>query len=130
MNALRNIHAVLAPAAVLVDTQPTSPHPRVTSQGAVLGTLDMRKWRSTIRAVDERILEAVGAGLFEMQHEERLAVTDRFDNGPECLETVGNWRETRIPSMIRSRLDRREATVEVEQEVRLRLYRRVTQSLN
>jgi hypothetical protein len=126
VHALRNIHAALAPAGLLVDTQPLAPHPPVAADGTELGTLDMSEWLGTIRAVDERVAEAVRAGLYEMQHEERFMVSDAFDNGPECLETVGTWRETRVPPLLASQLETTQAPVTVEQEVRLRLLCRAT----
>jgi uncharacterized protein related to proFAR isomerase len=108
-----------------VDTQPLSPHPPVAADGADLGTLDMREWLDTIRAVDDLVAEVVDAG-HEEQHEERLVVTDTFDNGPECLETVSSWRQTRVPASLVSRLEASQVPVTVEQEVRLRLLRCAT----
>jgi len=128
VHALRNVHAALTPGGFVVDTQPLSPHPRVAADSAELGTLDMREWADTIRAVDERINEAVGAGLFDMQHEERFVVTDAFDTGAQCLETISNWRDTRIPRSLVSRLDATHVMVTVEQVVRLRVLRRATRS--
>ena len=52
VHALQNIHATLAPGALLVDTQPVSARPRVASDGVSLGSLDMRDWLETIQAVD------------------------------------------------------------------------------
>ena len=124
MHALRNIHAVLASDGLLVDTQPLSPHPRVATGGAELGALDMNEWLDTIRGVDELVSHAITAGLYALQHEERLVVTDAFDNGPECLETVRSWRETNVPASLAIRLDATQGAVTVEQEVRLRLFRR------
>jgi uncharacterized protein related to proFAR isomerase len=126
VHALRNIHAVLTSDGLLVDTQPLSPHPPVAADGADLGTLDMREWLDTIRAVDDLVAEVVDAGLYEEQHEERFVVTDTFDNGPECLETVSSWRETRVPASLVSRLEASQVPVTVEQEVRLRLLRCAT----
>lgn len=126
MHALRNIHDALAPDGLLVDTQPLSPHPRVATDGTSLGTLDMREWLETIRAVDELIADTVAAGLYETHHEERFLVTDAFDNGPECLETASGWRETRVPPSLASRLETAQTRVTVEQEVRLRLLRRAS----
>ena len=122
MHALRNIHAALTSAGLLVDTQPISPHPPVTADGAELGRLDMREWLGTIHAVDELVAETVGAGLYELQHEERFLVSDAFDNGRECLETASSWRQTRVPPSLASRLEATQATILVEQEVRLRLF--------
>lgn len=126
MHALHNIHAALTPDGLLVDTQPLSPHPPVAAEGAELGTLDMREWLDTIRAVDHLIAEVVDAGFYEMQQEARFVVTDAFDNGRECLETVSSWRGTRVPSSLVSRLGATQAPVTVEQEVRLRLFRCAT----
>jgi hypothetical protein len=126
VHALRNIHTALAPDGLLVDTQPISAHPRAVAGEVELGRLDMREWVDTIRAVDERSRETIAAGLFELQHEERFTVTDSFDDGHKCLETVSSWRDTRIPTPLASRLEATQATVTVEQEVRLRLLHRAT----
>ena len=81
MHALHNIHATLAPGAILVDTQPVSAHPQVASDGVSLGSLDMRAWLDTIQAVDALVAETIRIGLYELQHESRFAVTDTFDDG-------------------------------------------------
>ena len=126
MHALHNIHAALVPEAILVDTQPVSARPPVAADGATLGTLDMRDWHETIQAVDELIAETIVDGLFELQHESRFVVTDSFDDGPECLETVRGWRGTRVPDDALTRLATTTVRVTVEQDVRLRLLRRET----
>jgi hypothetical protein len=123
VHALHNIHAALVPDAIFVDTQPVSAHPSVASGGVTLGVLDMRDWLETIRAVGELFAETIGAGLYELQHESRFIVTDTYDNGPECLETVGGWRGTRVPSDTSRRLAATASQVTVQQEVRLRLLR-------
>jgi len=126
VHALRNIHAALAPDALLVDTQPLSLQPRVVSDDAEIGTLDMRAWVETIRAVDARFAETLAAGLFDLLDETRFVVTESFDDGPECLETVSVWRDTRVPQSLASKLDATNAAVRVEQDVRLRLLHRAT----
>jgi hypothetical protein len=126
VHALRNIHAALAPDGLLVDTQPVSAHPRVAAGGLALGTLDMRDWLDTIHAVDERFDETMAAGLYQLKHEQHFTVTDAFADGPECLETVKSWRGTRVPQSLASRLEATPVTVTVEQDVRLRLLRRLT----
>jgi hypothetical protein len=126
VDALRNIHAALTHDGLLVDTQPISAQPRVATGELELGRLDMGEWVDTIRAVDERLAETLAAGLYELKHEERFIVTDRFDDGRDCLETVSSWRDTRVPKSLASRLEATQATVTVEQEVRLRLLRCVT----
>jgi SAM-dependent methyltransferase len=126
VHALHNIHAALVPDGILVDTQPVSARPPVASDGATLGWLDMREWLGTIHAVDESFAETIGGGLYELEHESRFVVTDTYDNGPECLDTVTNWRGTRVPPGISKRLTAATPPVTVRQQVRLRLLRRAT----
>lgn len=124
MHALHNIHAALAPDAILVDTQPVSARPPVAADGVTLGTLDMRDWSETIQAIEDLVAETITDGLYELQHESRFLVTDSFDNGPECLETVAGWRGTRVPASVSTGLAAATSQVTVQQEVRLRLLRR------
>ena len=124
MHALRNIHAALASDGLLVDTQPIGPQPRVAANGVELGTLDMHEWIETIHAVDERVAETIAAGLFEQTAERTLVVRDTFDDGPNCLETIGTWRGTSVPPPLAGRLAALRDHVTVDQEVRLRLLRR------
>lgn len=126
MHALHNIHAALAPNGILVDTQPVSAWPPVASGGDELGTLDMRDWLDTIHAVDGLVEETIAGGLYALEHESWLVVTDRYDNGPECLEIVRGWRGTRVPRGVIRRLAAATSPVTVRQEVRLRLLRRET----
>ena len=121
MNALRSIHSALVPGGVLVDTQPVGIRPRVTVDGAEVGRLDMTEWISTISAVDARVADASEEGLFKIRHEQFLVVTDSFEDGRECLETVARWRGTRVPDRLNRRLESAHGRVTVEQDVRLRL---------
>jgi hypothetical protein len=125
VHALHHIHSALAPDAILVDTQPVSARPPVAADGVTLGTLDMREWLDTIQAVDELVAETISAGLYELRHESRFLVTDTYDNGPECLEIVRGWRGTRVPASVSRGLAAATSQVTVQQEVRLRLLRRV-----
>jgi hypothetical protein len=109
----------------LVDTQPVSAHPDVAADGRTLGALDMRDWLDAIHAVDERLSETIAAGLYELKHEQHFTVIDSFDDGRECVETVSRWRGTEVPPSLASRLDETRATVTVEQDIRLRLVRRL-----
>jgi hypothetical protein len=126
VHALHNIHAALVPDAILVDTQPVSARPPVAADDVTLGTLDMREWLGTIQAVDKLVAETIADGLYELQHESRFVVTDSYDNGPECLETVAGWQGTRVPNNVSTGLANTTARVTVEQDVRLRLLRRET----
>ena len=123
MHALHNIHATLAPNALLVDTQPISAHPTVAADGVTLGALDMREWLDTIQAVDEHVAETIHTGLYALERQSRFVVTDTYDAGAECLEIVSGWRGTRIPDNVSRRLAATLSQVILQQEVRLRLLR-------
>ncbi|NUT56635.1 MAG: hypothetical protein HOQ03_11735 [Thermoleophilia bacterium] len=124
MHALRNIHAALVPGGLLVDTQPIGPQPRVRGAGRELGTIDMHEWIETIHAVDKRVVETIAARLFQQTDERTLVIRDTFDDGPQCLETIGTWRGTRVPQPLADRLAATRDQVTVDQQVRLRLLRR------
>jgi hypothetical protein len=124
VHALRNIHAVLVPDGLVVDTQPIGPRPRVAANGDELGTLDMHEWIETIRDVDERVAETVAAGLYEQPVERTLVIRSTFDDGPDCLEITGAWQGTRVPKALAERLAVMRDQVTVDQRVRLRVLRR------
>jgi hypothetical protein len=121
VDALRTLHAALRPGGRLVDTQPLSPRPPVASVGNRLGSLDMREWTRTIRAVDEQVARALADGLFELEDERRFVVTDGFDDGPECVETVTGWGGTRLSAGLAAKIRKAAPPLTVAQEVRLRL---------
>jgi hypothetical protein len=123
VNALHRVHAALQPDSPVVDTQPVSAHPPVDAAGEDLGALDMRAWAQTIEEIDQLTFEVVDAGLFAVEQEREIVVTDSYDTGPEFLETVGNWQGTRIPPALAERLEAVPAPVSVDQTVRLRVLR-------
>ena len=126
MNALRKIHRALVTGGVVVDTQPISAHPPVRTDTADLGTLDMRAWAELIAAVDERVQQVCDDGLFENEIEQRVVVTDTFDNGMALFETVKDWQRTTVPAALQGCLAECRGPAMVDQEVRLRVLRRET----
>ncbi len=126
MHALRNLHDALVPDGLIVDTQPVSAHPRVLADDVELGTLDMGEWVDTVIAIDERFAVTVAAGLYELAHECRFVITSTFDDGQDCLTVAGGWRGTSVPPALLHRLATTGHRVDVEQQVRLRLLRRVS----
>jgi hypothetical protein len=123
VNALRRIHAALEPGGLVVDTQPVSAHPPLHSGGRELGTLDMREWRPTIDAVDRLVVQTIEDGLFALDAEHSLVVTDECESGTEFIEAVSGWRGTRISPALARRVAAANSPVSVDQEVRLRLLR-------
>jgi hypothetical protein len=124
VHALRNIHAALVPAGLLVDTQPIGSQPRVAANGRELGTLDMLEWIETIHAVDERVDETIATGFYEKTDERTLVIRSTFDDGPDCLEITRTWQGTRVPQPLADRLAAIHDPVTVDQRVRLRVFRR------
>ena len=107
-----------------MDTQPVARRPHVRLGGRAVGALGEDEWLETVAAVDAQVERAIDAGLFELRQEERFALVHAFDSGPECLEEVGTWVGTRVPSAVADALCGTPEPATVEQEIRLRLLRR------
>ncbi|HET8535753.1 MAG TPA: hypothetical protein VFL73_01120 [Solirubrobacteraceae bacterium] len=125
VDALRAIHAALVAGGIVVDTQPVPSRPVVEGDAGELGTLDMREWADLIRAIDGRIASVVDAGLFTVVQESWLTITDEFDDGAEFLSTVSQWVGTRIPAALEQRAELTRGPVNVRQQIRMRLLRRL-----
>jgi hypothetical protein len=123
VNALREVHRVLVPGGLLVDTQPISRRPAVFADGTLLGRLDMCEWRAIVDTVEERVQRVLEDGLFTIDAERSLVVSETFDNGPECVETVAGWRGTTISARLARRAAAAPPSLGVDQEVRLRVLR-------
>jgi hypothetical protein len=123
VHALRNIHAALVPGGVLVDTQPLSPRPAVEGDAGPLGTLDLTEWARMLGEIEARVQETVAAGLFAIESESWLVVTDEFDDGAELVATARDWAGTRIEPELERRAAGARGPVRVHQDVRMRLLR-------
>jgi hypothetical protein len=121
VHALQRIHAALEAGGMVVDTQPVSPRPVIEACGGPLGRLDMREWLRTISLVDERVEQTIEAGLYSIETDSRFIVTDAWDSGAECVETVASWQGTRIAPPLAQRVRSAPGPITVDQEVRLRL---------
>jgi hypothetical protein len=123
VNALRRIHDALVPGGVVIDTQPVSDRPLVRGEDGELGRIDMEAWVDLVRAIDDRIAQAVDAGLFTIEQKPGFVVVDSFAGGPALAETVKTWQGASIPDELNRRLARHERPAEVHQRVRLRVLR-------
>jgi hypothetical protein len=56
----------------------------------------VRRRGTTVDAVQEQVHRVLADGLFIIDEERSLVVSETFDNGPELVETVAGWRGTRI----------------------------------
>jgi hypothetical protein len=84
----------------------------------------MREWTRTIAAVDAEVERALADGLFALEVEERIVVTDSFDSGSECVEEVREWGGTKVAQALERKIRAAPPPVTLEQEVRLRLLAR------
>jgi hypothetical protein len=123
VHALRNIHAALVPGGVVIDTQPVSARPPVESDAGPLGTLDMSEWAQLIHEIDARTFETIDAGLFAIDAESWLTVTDDYEDGEDFLSYVRNWMGTRIEPGLERRARDERGQVRVHQQIRMRLLR-------
>lgn len=125
MNALCKIHAALVPGSLVIDTQPVSAEPPIEAETGEFATLDMREWALTIEAVDQRIAEAIRAGLFAVEREDRFTVIDEHDDGADFVAVVREWAGTRVDDALAERAGQEHGPVRLHQEVRLRVLRRL-----
>jgi hypothetical protein len=123
VHALQRIRASLEAGGVVIDTQPVSPDPVVAGAGRPLGRADMGEWLRTIEAVDALVARSVDAGLFSIECEHGFIVTDSWDNGPECAETIAGWQGTRLTDALAKRIVSASPPLTVDQQVRLRVLR-------
>lgn len=123
MNALRQIHAVLVPGGSVIDTQPVSAEPPVESRGRRLTALDMHDWAHTIELVDLQVREAIRDGLFALDDEQQIIVTDTYDDGAELVEEVRAWAGTRVDDQFADRVSSEQGPVHLHQDVMVRVLR-------
>jgi hypothetical protein len=123
VHALRNIHAALVPGGVVIDTQPVSARPPVETDSGALGTLDMTEWAQLIHEIDARTFDTINAGLFAIDAESWLTVTDEYDDGEDFLGYVRHWMGTRIESGLERRARDEHGQVRIHQQIRMRLLR-------
>jgi hypothetical protein len=125
VHALHRIHAALVPDGLLVDTQPVSADPPIRLGETELGRLDMRAWAQLIAAVDRETGRVVDAGLYRLEDERSFTVSDAYDDGPELMSYVRDWKGTKLPPALVRTLRRTAGPLSLDQEIRLRLYRGV-----
>jgi hypothetical protein len=123
VNALRRIHDALVREGLVVDTQPVSADPPLTTAGGTVGTLDMQEWAQLIGTVDGLVEQTIRDGLFGLVDERRFVVIDDYDDGAEFIEHVRDWVGTHVDDAFAEDVSGIERAVRLRQEVRLRLLR-------
>jgi hypothetical protein len=123
VDALTRIHAALKTNGLVIDTQPVSSAPPVRAAGERIGTLDLREWLEIVSAIDALVDLTVENGMFALEREESFLVTETWDNGAECVETVAGWQGINLSDEFAAQIRAAPPELTVEQEVRLRLLR-------
>jgi hypothetical protein len=121
VNVLRKLHQALVPGGLLIDTQPVSRHPAVRTARDELGTLDMTAWGRTIEQIDRRTRRVVREGLFDVVHQLRFPVIDRFDHGAELATEARGWAGTSVDPALAKQIAAEDGPVYARQHVRLRV---------
>jgi hypothetical protein len=83
----------------------------------------MREWLRTIATIDALVARTVDAGLYSIEREQRYVITDAWDSGRECAETIADWQGTRLPEGLADRLAKVSPPVTIDVDVRLRMLR-------
>jgi hypothetical protein len=119
---LRQVHGALVPGGLLLDVHPLGDDFPVLAGERGIGSVDTRKFRGILEAMDECVELTVAEGLFEDLRELRRHVVERYDNATEALEEADSWENLRLPAAVRRRLQETDATpVEFIDTVRYRL---------
>jgi hypothetical protein len=126
VDALRNVHSALGRDGILLEIHPVASGAPVEAAGERIGRLDDRGWQRVIDDTDARLASVVAAGLFQHQAEEVAEVLARFDSADEFVETVSEWRGTRIPRSLLRRARVATPPFDVRERVVYRKLRRVS----
>lgn len=112
MHALRNVHRALVPGGIVVDLHSVRPEGPALAAGAELGRLDESEFLATVDAAEQRVAEAVRAGLYVRVGERRFAMREQFDDGRAFVDAASGWRGIRMPAALAARAREVEAPVE------------------
>jgi hypothetical protein len=123
VNALHRIHDALVPGGLVIDTQPVSVRPPIDTASGEIGRLDMSEWADVIATVDGLVEQTIRDGLFALEDERRVVVTDDYDDGAEFVEDARTWVGTRVDDQLADRLAAESHPVRIHQDIRLRVLR-------
>jgi hypothetical protein len=122
VDALRNVHRMLVPRGVLLESHPLAGGSRVEAEGQMLGALDERELARQLGAMDRSVAVLVDEGRLLPREERRFEVAMRFDTAAELLSEVVTWDGTTISTRLQRLVKRAEAPLAVRIETLLRVY--------
>jgi hypothetical protein len=100
VNALRNVHRMLAPKGNLLDLHPIAPDARAERAGRLLGSVDGAEWWRDVEAMERSVDVLVAEGLLVPAGEARFDVIERFSSGDDALAEMTSWRGTTVPEAL------------------------------
>ena len=122
MHVLRQVHRALAPTGLVLNIHPLGDDFPVLAGERGIGFVDTRKFRLILEAMDEGVEQTLAEGLFREIRALRRHVVERYDDAAEALEEADSWESLRLPSPVRRRLRKNDATpIEFIDTVRYRL---------
>jgi hypothetical protein len=86
VNALRHVHALLAPGGTLVDVHPVTEEQVETNEG-IVGTIEEPDWVEVdLPNAETGLRQVVEEGLYAFEAETRYDVLQHFDHAEELIE--------------------------------------------
>jgi hypothetical protein len=122
VHALRNVHRMLAPGGLLLESHPLAGGSRVEAGGRVVGSPDERGFARELAAMERSLTSVVAESLFVPREERRFDVAMRFETAGELLAEVVTWRGSTISTRLQRAVKRAEAPFAVRLETLLRTY--------
>jgi hypothetical protein len=115
VNALRHVHALLAPGGTLVDLHPVTEE-QVEMNDGIVGTIEEPDWFTVdLPNAETGLRQAVEEGLYALEAETTYDVLQHFDDAEELIEAkrdllegqdalVAGMRAAEPPLRIRARV--------------------------
>ncbi|MBD0330096.1 MAG: hypothetical protein ICV64_08335 [Thermoleophilia bacterium] len=122
VHALRNVHRMLAPGGLLLESHPLAGGSRVEVDGSTLGALDEREFARELAVMERSLATLVAEGAFAPQAERRFDVAMRFDTASELLAEVVTWRGSTVSARLQRAVKRAEGPFAVRLTTLLRVY--------
>jgi hypothetical protein len=126
VHALRNVHRMLVPGGLLLESHPLAGGSRVEAGGRVLGALDEREFARELVVMNRSLGTVVDEGLFTPRDERTYEVTMRFESAVDLLSEVVTWRGSTISTRLQRAVKRADpdAPLALRIDTALRVYAR------
>jgi hypothetical protein len=109
VHALRNVHRMLVPGGLLLESHPLAGGSRVEAGARVLGALDEREFARELVVMNRSLGTVVDEGLFTPRDERTYEVTMRFESAVDLLSEVVTWRGSTISTRLQRAVKRADA---------------------